>query len=141
MGKADLENQKKNAERRRRYQTDPLYRKSLIENSKRYRKKQQKIKKIEKERSKVKHNYWITLRVEGKLTECCKINFLSAALNRSNDTIRRWENEGNLPKTIKYNGIRYYTKQHYKMIVREWEYKDSLESFFRKVKEKWNKLY
>lgn len=137
----DLERQRKNAERRRRYQTDPLFRKSLIDNSKRHRKKKQKIKRIEKERSKVKHKYWIQLNVDGVLTDCCKINFLSAALNRSNKTIRKWEADGNFPETIRFNNIRYYTRKHYQMIVREWEHKESLETFFEQVNKKWNNLF
>ena len=80
------------------------------------------------------------------VVECCRVGYLGKTINRSSQTIVKWEKAGKLPKTIIYNKIRYYTKQHYDLIrlsFDKWCSKENeggydYESFFREVFEKWN---
>jgi adenosyl cobinamide kinase/adenosyl cobinamide phosphate guanylyltransferase len=126
-----------------RYDTDPQYRQSVIDAVLKSRKKKSEIKKRLKEHKKIKAKHWAELEVNGKVQECCDVRYLSAVLNRSVLTIRRWERQGKIPPTFRHKSRRFYTKKHFLMMQKFWEDygEKNLELFFKNVTENWNKCF
>lgn len=127
------------AKRKKLYDSDPEFREIHKARVKAYKKKKYAEMKLVKERLKIERKVWRNLSVGGQITPCCKIGYLSASINRTTQTVRLWETEGLLPKTITLNDIRYYTKKHYQLIVRLFnQYEKNLPKFFSEVRNQWN---
>ncbi|KKN63185.1 hypothetical protein LCGC14_0504550 [marine sediment metagenome] len=69
-----------NAARRRRYWTDAVYAAAAIERSRMYRKNQ-----VHESRD------WVIRKKDGQLVQCWRIGAVAKRLDRSVDTIRRWQ--------------------------------------------------
>lgn len=128
------------------YQNDPDYRKNQKKRVAEYKKRKAEEKNRLKEKLVLERKVWRNLNVGGTITPCCKIGYLAASINRCSQTVRLWETEGKLPKTITLKGIRYYTKPHYQLIVRCFTplikvtipTEKQLQKFFLEVRRLWN---
>lgn len=126
-----------------RYTNDPLYRKRKIELSKEHSKRKSDEKRRLKIKFKYNHVFWRDLNVGGIEHKCCSISFLAFSLGRTVKTVRDWEKDGKLPVTFRYNNIRYYTRNHLKLMLKYWEKrkKSDLKDFFKIIREKWEYAY
>ena len=126
---------------KRKYQTDPIFRKLHIQRVTEYKRRKSREHKLQKEELKLERKQWREFKLpNGKVVECCRITFLASALGRKPKRVREWELEGRFPKTIRYKTQRYYTREHYNMVLLYCEkYKEYLNMFFVKVRENWNK--
>lgn len=123
---------------KRRYRSDPEFRKAHQERVRAYKKKRSKEKGRIKT-STTERKTWRIFNVSGTKVECCRIGHLAVHLGRSVQTVRLWEKEGTFPKSIIYKGHRYYTRPHFDMILRMWNrHNEDLQKFFVEVRTQWN---
>lgn len=121
-----------------RYRTDPVYRKNHKLAVKKYRKNKARKKHEEKLRTKAFKKYWMKLRVDGIVHDCCKVGFLAEALGLETQTLRAWHNRKNIPETIRYGNSRWYTKAHYDLILEAQEkFQGNRNKLFEYVTNKW----
>ena len=86
----------------------------------------------------VKAKQFAVLRVDGVVTNCGSIAYLGYVLNVSLDCIRRWEREGNIPKTFHYKKRRYYTEYQISLMrTANKKFGSDRASFFKYVKKHW----
>lgn len=131
------------AKRKLRYNADPEFREVHKQRVIVARKKLQERRKAQKDIIKVEKKIWRNFKVKDKVVRCCKIGYVAKSISRSSQTIRKWHLAKLLPETITYKGQRYYTENHYNMLVRFWNLyqKISLSRFFSEVSKNWNTKY
>lgn len=139
------------AKRKYRYDHDEEFRKRHVEAVKKYDAKKLAERKALKKRLKEEKKIWKLFNINGVITPCCNVRYLSAHLDRKTQCIRLWEKKGLIPRTFMYKGYRYYPKYHFALMVKAWRniYNGSTHSlhlFFEAVwkdweseKEKWVK--
>ena len=125
-----------------RYHKDPLFRKNHLEAVKKYKKRKAEERKRQKAALKIERKVWRLFSLgNNEKVKCCRITYLAATLGRTSKRLREWEQEGKLPKTIRYKNHRYYTFEHFNMIVAHWNrYKDDLSTFFAHINSDWDKV-
>ena len=129
---------------KRRYNSDPDFRQAQIDRVGAYKKKKAFERKLLKEKTKSYKKIWRKFKVKDKITACCRVGYLANSLERTTQTIRKWEKAGFLPPTIRFKTQRYYTEAHYKMILSMWNKTGNgkeLEKFFQLIMREWNKQY
>jgi hypothetical protein len=134
------------AKRKKRYDTDPVYRQNVIDAVKRSRKKKAQERKIQKALEKLEKKIWKKFTVVDKEIQCCRVGHLAKNIERDVQTIKLWEKKG-FPKTFLYKGQRYYTKKHFDHITKLYtKFKDQIRRgnlglFIQEVSKGWNELY
>lgn len=125
--------------RKERYKNDDIFKTSVIETIKKYRQKKSEIRKKIKEKAKEKSKNWRKFKINGEIIEFCKPSYLAKSIGRTVQTIRLWEKNGFIPKSVKYRGIRYYSKYQYDLIVDLWNKygEKNLYKFFNEVNSNW----
>lgn len=121
------------------YKTDSGFRDRHKAAVKKYKQRIAREKKLLKEKAKHDRKVWKRLDVDGVVTPCCRVGYLSKSIGRSTHTLRTWEKQKFLPVTIVYNSQRYYPKYHFLLIIRSWERRSTLSGFFNEIWLNWDK--
>lgn len=133
--------EEKKAKAKLRYKTDPEYRKRRKEINKKYQRKLSAEKKRIKAEQRKNKLIWKTFTISGKPTLCCRLGHLAKSIGRESITIRLWIREGKFPETFKYNKQRYFTQNHYNLVIKLWNEYGYCTKFFNEITNQWNKAY
>lgn len=125
------------SKRKKLYDSDPEYRKTIIQRTvESARKRRQKAREL-KLANKLDRKIWSNFQMpNGSVKKCCRVGHLANLLGRSAQTIKLWERDG-FPMTFRKANQRYYTQENVNMILSQFKKHENVHKFISEVQKNW----